>query len=167
MKRFERLERPRGEGSSEPSATPPASAKRFEAIAKPDATSTPASDPFAPPAEASAPVQLALHDAYSDQTEEAKRTRTRRATEALAVKQAEVAAREIPHQAPGVLDVIVHGLRIGPLAKLSADARVWLLLGGTCALAIVVAMTLGTFAAIGCTVGALAVLAIRGWRTWR
>ena len=167
MKRFERLERPRGDDSGEPSATPSASAKRFETIAKPDATNAPASDPFAPPADTSAPVQLALHDAYSEQTDEAKRTRQRGANQALAVKQAEVAARATPHHAPGVLDVLVHGLRVGPLAKLSADARVWLLLGGTSALAIVVGVTAGSVAAIGCTVALLAALAIRGWRTRR
>jgi len=146
VKRFTKLERARANEADE--AQPPPANKRFEAIEAPRGAAPQTANPFAPPPLDETPVQLELHDRYSAHVDEARRTRQAQATEQLTRLEAEAAAREVPHRAPGVLDLAARGAGVGPLARLGAETRLWIVGGVLLATWFAVGLTLGGAAAV-------------------
>lgn len=157
MKRFSKLERARPERDEEPAATEPA-AKRFEAIERPHDAPPREPNPFAPPPVENANLQLELHDRYSDQVEDARRGRERRATESLVRLQEEAVAREQPVRAVNVLDLLARGAALGPLARVGDETRLWAVGGVLIAMYFAIALGIGgglAFIVVGALAGAL------------
>jgi hypothetical protein len=161
VKRFSKLERARAAATDAEARS--TSTKRFEAIEAPRSAGRSA-DPFAPPPLADTPVQLELHDRYTEQVEDARHDREARATQGLAELEARVAARAAPHRAPGALDLVARGAGIGPLARLGTEVRLWIAGGVLLATWFAVALTWGGIAAVA-VAGGLALLLLARGRT--